>query len=160
SGGGWGQSLPDDGPSPYGPPRPEAEGRSPSAGSLAPREVGGVTLSRDESCAPAAEDSTEQPMQTDMRTSEIPLLGQLLVAAVDPAGQLVGLEPLACRAVARGRRGDLVELVERCAGRAVPLLGQRPHLVAAVSEPPCIRAHVGVGGHLDLDPVDERLPGG
>src|SRR5699024_12443344 len=52
-GGGWGQALPDDGPSPDGPPRPEAEGCSPSAGSPVPREVGGVTLSRDESDAPA-----------------------------------------------------------------------------------------------------------
>jgi len=94
-GGGWGRSLPDDGASLYGPPRPDAEGCSPSAGTLAPEEVGGVTLSQDESGAPAGEDSTEQPMPTDMRTSEIPLLDQLPVAAFEPARQLVGLEPFA-----------------------------------------------------------------
>src|SRR5699024_2789962 len=51
-GGGWGQSLSDDGPSLYGPSRPDAEGCSPSAGTLVPGDVGGVTLSRDEVGAP------------------------------------------------------------------------------------------------------------
>ena len=55
-GGGWGQSLPDDGPSLYGPSRPEVEEWSREVGSLIHLEVGGASLPRDESGTPAGED--------------------------------------------------------------------------------------------------------
>lgn len=47
AGGGWGQSLPDDGPSLYGPSRPKVEECSPEVGSLVPEEVGSTKLPRD-----------------------------------------------------------------------------------------------------------------
>ena len=58
-GGGWGQSLPEDGPSLYGSSRPEAEESSPEVGSLAPWEVDGVIPPRDGSDVSAGENSTE-----------------------------------------------------------------------------------------------------
>src|SRR5699024_11242889 len=48
----------DDGPTPYGPPRPEDEEWSPSAGTRVPGEVGGDTFPRDDSGASDCEHST------------------------------------------------------------------------------------------------------